>query len=66
VLPAPQLKARARRHNRSLEGELRQILAEAALPSRADILAEVDAIASRLVGRWTEDTAALVREDRDR
>ena len=61
-----RLKEQAKRHHRSLEGELRQILTEAATPSRAELAQRAQAIAQALDGRWTGDATALVREDRDR
>ncbi|WP_133510474.1 FitA-like ribbon-helix-helix domain-containing protein [Candidatus Thiosymbion oneisti] len=60
------LKQRARRNHRSLEGELRQILTLAALPSRAELTAKAEALAQALKGRWTGDSTSLIREDRDR
>jgi len=61
-----RLKAQAKRHHRSLEGELRQIVTEAARPSRAELAHRALALASALQGRWVGDSAALIREDRDR
>lgn len=61
-----RLKQRAKRHHRSLEGELRQILAEAAMPSRRELSERARAIAKTLDGRWHADSTALIREDRDR
>ncbi len=59
------LKARARLHHRSLEGELRIILAEAAKAPEV-IVAEADRIKSGLDGRWRGDSTKLIREDRRR
>ena len=38
------LKERAAKHGRSLEAELRQVLTEAARPSRADLIKELERI----------------------
>ena len=59
------LKARARLHHRSLEGELRIILAEAAKAPEV-IVAEADGIKAALQGRWKDDSSNLIREDRRR
>jgi plasmid stability protein len=59
------LKERAAKHGRSLEAELRQVLTEAARPSRAQLikeLAEIRAMTPRVPGPLAED---LVREGRD-
>lgn len=61
-----RLKQRAKRHHRSLEGELRQILADAATPSRRELAEQARAMAKSLAGRWEGDSTALIREDRDR
>ena len=60
-----QLKARARLHHRSLEGELRSILAEAAKVPEV-VVAEADRIKADLQGRWRGDSTRLIREDRRR
>lgn len=59
------LKARAAKHGKSLEQELREILAAAAKPSREELLAELDRI--RAMTRPGEHPLAedLIREDRD-
>lgn len=63
------LKARAARQQRSLEAELRVIL-ECAATERVIDVAEARARAERigrsLEGRSHSDSAALIREDRDR
>ena len=60
------LKARAAAQGRSLEQELRQVLAEAAMPTRSEILQIAGSI--RALSRHTisVDLNALLREDRDR
>ena len=63
------LKARAARQGRSLEGELRAILERAAAGRFVDIAearARADRIRHGLEGRPHSDSAALLREDRDR
>lgn len=61
------LKALAQRKGRSLQSETKTILEDAARASdwdRARALA--DTIRAKLEGRLFDDSAALVREDRDR
>jgi plasmid stability protein len=60
---ARRLKARAARNHRSLQGELRSILEEAA---RATTVVELVALARRLGLKGPAgESAAMVREDRD-
>lgn len=59
-----RLKARAKRHGRSLQGEARQILEQAA--QSGDVHAIVDRWKKRLVGRQFDGSAALIRGDRSR
>jgi len=61
-----RLKARAARARHSLEQELRNILTEAARPSRDDILAEMDRIRAMTPTTPQTDAAELIREDLDR
>jgi antitoxin FitA len=61
-----RLKARAARQKRSLEQELREILSEAARPSRAEIIAEIDRIRAMTPQKLQSDSTDLIREDRDR
>jgi plasmid stability protein len=61
-----RLKERAKRKGRSLETELRFILAEAAQPSRADLRAEMGRIRAMSPRRLKNDSTDLIREDRDR
>lgn len=59
-----RLKQSARARDQSLEQRLRDILTEAAKPSRAQLLAEMDRI--RAMSNYTElDATDLIREDRD-
>jgi antitoxin FitA len=63
------LKARAARQERSLEAELRLILERAAAERFVDIAearARAERISRALEGRSHSDSAALIREDRDR
>ncbi len=63
------LKARAARQERSLEAELRVILERAAAERVIDIAearARAEHISRALEGRAHSDSAALIREDRDR
>ena len=61
-----QLKSRARRHGRSLQGELKVILESAALFSVDEARAVSQRWQQRLAGRMTSDSSDLLREDRDR
>ena len=59
------LKQRAFEHGRSLEAELRRVLTEAARPSRAEIIKDLErirAMTPKVDGPLSED---LVRESRD-
>jgi plasmid stability protein len=63
------LKARAARQQRSLEAELRVILERAAAERSIDVAearARAERISRSLEGRRHSDSAALIREDRDR
>ncbi len=60
------LKARAAAHGRSLEQELRLLLAEAASPSRQEIRETASAIRELTAETLTVDLDALIREDRER
>jgi plasmid stability protein len=60
------LKSRAAAHGRSLEQELRLVLAEAAKPSRAEVLEIAVSIRSLDESAVTGDLEALIRDDRDR
>ena len=59
-----RLRQRARRENASLEQTLRNILTEAAKPSRAEVIAEIDELRRR-IGPVSRDSTELIREDRD-
>ena len=59
-----RLKARALKADKSLEQTVRDILTEAAKPSREEILAEMDRIRAE-IGPVSLDATDLIREDRD-
>ncbi len=59
-----RLKQRALKGGKSLEQTVREILTEAARPSRAELLAEMDRIRKE-IGPVTLDATDLIREDRD-
>lgn len=61
-----RLKARAKRHGRSLEGEVRIILIEAADLSLREANAVSTRWQQRLAGHAFSDSAGLIREDRNR
>ena len=61
-----RLKERARRHRRSLEGEVRVILEKEAAAGADDPWRLAERIRASFGGRRFSDSAALVREDRDR
>jgi plasmid stability protein len=64
------LKERARKNNRSLQGELKMILEEAARMSAPlnldEFLARARAIRERTSAKIRTDSAELIREDRER
>ena len=60
------LKERARRHRRSLQGEVRLILEKEAAAGALDPWAVADKIKAAFGGARFSDSAALIREDRDR
>jgi antitoxin FitA len=61
-----RLKARAAGRRRSLEQELREIVSEAARPSREEIIAEIDRIRAMTPGKLASNSTDMIREDRDR
>lgn len=61
-----KLKSRARRHRRSLQAELKDIMEQAAAASPADVLARVERVRAMFRGRKFSDSAALIRRDRAR
>jgi plasmid stability protein len=61
-----QLKARAKRHGRSLQGEVKVILIDATAFSLDEAQAASKQWQQRLRGRVSGDSAVLLREDRER
>lgn len=63
-----RLKARAKANNRSLEGEVRRLLTEAAQgrPDRSRFLELAEEIRRMTPAVAQSETVALLREDRDR
>jgi uncharacterized membrane protein len=61
-----RLKIRARRHNRSLQGEVKAILEAAAPLSMSDARSLAEGWQRRLAGRIKGDSSELIREDRER
>jgi len=61
-----RLKARAARKGRSLEGELRTIVTEAARPDRSEFRVRAAALRRKLARRRHSDSTVLIREDRQR
>jgi len=62
------LKDRAVRHNRSLQGELKAIVTQAARGNRINpsLLKKIDALRNSLKGKIKGNSADLIREDRNR
>ena len=60
-----RLKAQAAAEKKSLEQKLRDVLSEAAKPTRAEVLAEMRRIRAMTPRPLTTDSADLIREDRD-
>jgi plasmid stability protein len=60
-------RTQARRHGRSLEGEVRQALTDAALRRKREIGEELRADLEQLQQKYGlfSDSAPLIREDRD-
>ena len=61
-----QLKARAKQHGRSLQGEVKVILIEATDLSLREARTVAVRWHKRLAGRKLSDSAMLIREDRRR
>lgn len=60
------LKERAKRHNRSVQGEVKLILEEYASRPDEEPLAIAERWQSYFAGRTFSDSADLVRQDRER
>jgi len=61
-----RLKARAQRHGRSLQGEAKRLLEQAAGADQEEIASILDYWKQRFAGRKFTSSANLIREDRDR
>lgn len=61
-----RLKRQAKRHHRSLQGEVKAILIESAKMTPEEILAAAEDWQRRLSGGKFSDSSRLVREDRGR
>lgn len=61
-----QLKARAKQHNRSLQGEVKHIIEENAKMSMKDALQRARKIRASFGGKTFSDSAEFLREDRNR
>lgn len=61
-----RLKERARRNGRSLQSELKLILEDAAGTSMAEARAAARRVREQIAHYSASDSAALLREDRDR
>lgn len=61
-----QLKARAKRHGKSLQSELRLLVEQAAGGDAQHIAAMFDRWQQRFAGRKFSSSARLIREDRKR
>ena len=61
-----KLRARAQRNGRSLEAEARVIFRAAVTSDASEMRAEVERVRALFAGRTFSDSAALLREDRER
>lgn len=61
-----RLKARAKRHNRSLQAELREILARAASESAVPLEERFRRLDELFAGHSFSDSTEIIREERDR
>lgn len=61
-----KLKERARRHKRSLQGEVSSILERAVRTDVSQFLEKAARLRERLAGRTFSDTTELIAEDRAR
>ncbi|MBI4578137.1 MAG: hypothetical protein HY718_00450 [Planctomycetes bacterium] len=61
-----RLKARAKRHGRSLQSEAKLLLEQGTGPTREEIAAMLDRWARRFAGRQFRSSVALIREGRRR
>ena len=61
-----KLKLRAKRHRRSLQEELKEILEDAARQNAKDVQAKVNEVRKLFAGRKFGDSSELIRQDRAR
>jgi plasmid stability protein len=61
-----QLKARAKRNGRSLQGEAKRLLEQASAAGGEDVRAIFARCKRRLAGRKFSSSVPLIREDRNR
>jgi len=61
-----RLKLRARRHHRSLQAELKDVLEKASATSPADVIARIERVRAMFRRRRFSDSAVLIRRDRAR
>ena len=61
-----KLKVRAQRNGRSLEAEARAIFRAAVTTDVSEMRTEVERVRALFAGRAFSDSAALLREDRER
>ncbi len=66
VEPAVMEKLRAQRNGRSLKAEARVIFRAAVVTAPSEMQAEVERVRALFTGRVFSDSAALLREDRER
>lgn len=61
-----RLKEKAKKHGRSLQGEVKAILLDAAAFSVNEMRAISDELYKKFKGRTFSDSAEIIREDRER
>jgi plasmid stability protein len=61
-----RLKARAKRHGRSLQGEVKSLIEQAASDRTAQVEAILERCRQRFAGRRFSSSVPLIREDRNR
>ncbi len=63
-----ELKDRAKRHGRSLEAELREMITQEALRPRRELVGDLEQFSESLRAKYgmLPDSTPLIREERDR
>lgn len=63
-----EFKERAKRHGRSLEAELRELLTSEALRPRRELIEDLERFSETLRGKYglLPDSAPIIREERER